>query len=140
MNLLLFPLLLHIGGAGNIEIDPKIAQGLARRKLDPETINKILFQYRLWKYIHSLDNCCQACGAVLRPDSKSTTQTCGARCHKVIKRCETAPMDELKQEARKRIGVVESYAGMHTTTAPSNSNEKFPWHLVNDGWKYALHD
>ena len=144
MNLLLFPLLLHVGGAGNIEIDPKLAQGLARRKLDPQTINKILYQYRLWKYIYSLDNCCQACGEVLRPDSKSTTQTCGGRCHKVVKRCETAPMDELKVAAQQRIAVVEQYAGlrdvMQPTIHPHGSTEKFPWHLVNDGWKYALHD
>ena len=136
MNLLLFPLLLQIGKAGNVSIDPQIVKGLARRKIDPETINSIIYQYRMWKYIYSLDNCCTSCGSYLSPESKSTTKTCSPRCHKVVKRSDISPMEFLKNEALKRMKIVENFA---LKTDEKESSREFPWHLVNDGWRYALH-
>lgn len=137
MNLLLFPLLLQIGKAGNVTINPEIVKGLAKRRIDPKTINSIMFQYRMWKYISELENCCYGCGVYLSPESKSTTNTCSPRCHKVVKRAEVSPMNFLKKEAIKRMKIVEDFSMIGT--AVDNSKE-FPWHLVNDGWKYALHN
>jgi len=136
MNLLLFPLLLQIGKAGNTKINPQIVKGLAKRKIDPTTINSIIFQYRMWAYILELENYCYSCGTTLSPESKSTTDTCSPRCHKVVKRSEMAPMEFLKKEALKRMKIVEEFS---KKPSDENTNE-FPWHLVNDGWKYALHN
>ena len=88
MNQLLFPLILRLEGAANVRVPSHIVQGLARNGLQPDQINKLMWQYKMWKFLVSLSSsdCCISCGAHIRIAQKPETKTCSPRCHKIYKR------------------------------------------------------
>ena len=135
MNQLLYPLILQMESAANIRLPKEIVWGLAS-KYEPETVNKIMFQYKIWKYIENLDeyHYCQACGQHLVV-SKSTTKTCSPRCHKIVKRHETSPIEEIKIESQKKLNTIKKMSQV-TIQIPDD----YPWHKLNDGWTYVLHN
>ena len=137
MNQLLFPLITQLESAALVHCPSDIVLGLAAH-FDPATVNKIVFQYKIWSFISNLDNYCNACGSfVVWKQTKSTTYTCSPRCHKIVKRHEISPMTEIKQEAEKRLHLIEEMATQNMSGHEFISRiSSYPWHQVNDGWHY----
>ena len=147
MNQLLFPLIIRLEGAANIRVPNDIVQGLARNGMTPDQINRLMWQYKMWKFMTTLtqtfgDNeefqpaCCVSCGDYIKVTQKQSTKTCSPRCHKIYKRHEITPFQQLVKEAIERVHLVEQMA------QSSNNIDltSYPWHQVLDGWTYALHD
>ena len=132
---LLFPLILRLPEAANMTIPADIARGLVSKMKDPETVNRILWQYKVWKFVADM-NGCLACGRILPHTSRKSTTTCSKRCYKTVKRHDIAPMTKLKLEAEERIAAIENMA-LSSELLPEKD---YPWHQIVDGWKYALYD
>lgn len=137
-NQLLFPLILRLEGAANIRVPPSIVQGLASNGLQPDQINRLIWQYKMWKFLATSSDarCCISCGAHIRIVQKPDTKTCSPRCHKIYKRHPQTPFMQIKREAEDRVSLVEQMA----TSDNEIDLSAYPWHQVLDGWTYVLHD
>jgi len=134
MNQLLYPLLLQLESASNIHIPKKIVWGLASQ-FEPEDVNKIMFQYKIWKFISEINGqYCKACGTPIF-NSRTTSGTCSPRCHKIVKRHQTTPIEEIQAEAEKKLQIITKMASVNISIRTD-----YPWHKLNDGWTYVLHD
>jgi len=136
MNQLLFSLMLRLEGAANIKVPSDIVIGLARQGFDPDQINRLVWQYKMWSFVANLEDYCHACGGHLGLHQKQGTTTCSPRCHKLEKRHDLPPFLEIKQEAVERLDLLQQMA----SSAEKIDIDAYPWHKVLDGWTYALHD
>ena len=133
---LLFPLILRLPEASNVSIPSRIVRGVATTMKDPETVNRILWQYKVWKFVVEMTDGCLACGRHLPHTSRSTTTTCSKRCYKIVKRHDVPPMTKLKKEAKERVDAITNMA----ISSETGLDKDYPWHQIVDGWKYALYD
>ena len=137
MNQLLFPLIIRLEGAANIRVPTIVVQGLARKGLIPDQINRLMWQYKMWKFISTInDSCCISCGGFIKVSQKPATKTCSPRCHKIFKRHPETPFMQIQKEAKDRVELVEQMAKADERIDLTS----YPWHQVLDGWTYVLHD
>jgi len=103
---------------------------------EPQQINEICFQYKIWSYISKMEDVCKACGTHMPIGSKSTTGTCSNRCHQVVKRAkaknEQTPIESIQEEAMDKL---ESIRSVWDKAKQHPYRSEYPWHKVDEGWK-----
>jgi len=135
MNQLLFSLILRLDESANLSVPSHIVQGLVKRGLEPEQINKIIWQYKVWTYINTIKNACHACGGYLGLHQKEGTTTCSPRCHKIEKRHPITPFNAIQTEAKERLELIQKLA----SNDEDFDVDTFPWHKITNGYRYVLH-
>ena len=133
----IFPILKRINKACQEDVPLEMIRDLSGL-FDPEQINEIFFQYKVWSFLSGLSDCCEGCGDYLPIGSKSTTGTCSNRCHQLVKRAsekgEISPMDTIRKEASERLEHINS---LWEKSKQYDYKKDYPWHQVSDGWKVA---
>ena len=138
----LYPILCRLHEAARISVPEELVLSWSA-KFSPEALNGIIFEYKIWKFICGLDNHCKGCGAHLPLGSRSTSQTCSNRCHKLVIRSNIPPLTKLKEEAASKATILEELA---QPVASQKDVDLYPWHRVTDGLKissrlpYVLHN
>ena len=130
-----FPLMKRLNEAASQNVPLEMVRDLSGL-YEPEQINEICFQYKIWSYLASLEDCCEACGAHLPLGSKSTTKTCSNRCHQLVKRStnkeEHTPIAMIRLESKERV---RSIIALWEKSKQYPYKTAYSWHKVSLGWK-----
>ena len=133
----IFPVIKRLNEASNVPIPVEMIRDLSGM-CEPEQINEIAFQYRIWTYLSGLETCCEGCGGYLPIGSRSTSQTCSNRCHLLVKRATNkgndTPMEVIRKESAKKLSAIMSVWEKSKTF---DYKTDFAWHKVHGGWKVA---